>query len=155
MPELLLCLDRGDGEVLVLEFLPSIGLHPGDVDALLHQLAVLSSLTEVPADLSSPGPGLPRARFEQLVAAAVEKVAITHPGHRPHRWMDLYRLAVGVHQSLPKALTHGELAAQQVGHTRDGPLVLVDRAILGRRARLTDLANVMQDLVQLSGRTSR
>lgn len=137
--------------MLGLEFVPSVGWRPADVDDVLHQMAALHSLTDVPAGISTIGPGLPQTAFEKLVEAAVDEVAATWPDHQPNRWVDLYRRAVGVHQTLPRALTHGELAAQQVGRTRDGRLVIFDWATLGERPRFTDVANTLNDLVRLSG----
>lgn len=151
VPDLLLCLDRTDDEVLGLEFLPSIGLGSGDVDDLLRQVATLNSLTGAPATIAATMPGMPQSEFEHLLEAATEHVGRARPELRPDRWVDLYRDAVRVCGDVPRALTHGELAAQQVGRTQDGRLVMFDLATLSDRPRFADLANVLHDLVGLSG----
>ncbi len=151
VPDLLLCLDRAHNEVLGLEFVPSIGLESGDVDDLLHLVAALNSLTKVPATIAATRPGMAPSEFELLLEAATEHVGRAWPELRPDLWVGLYREAVRVCGDLPRALTHGELAAQQVGRTQDGRLVLFDWATVGERARLADFANVLQLLASLSG----
>lgn len=151
VPDLLLCLDRADDEVLGLEFVPSIGLASGDVDDLLRLVAGLNSLTGVPATIAATRPGMAESEFEHLLEAATEHVGRAWPELRPDLWVGLYREAARVCGDLPQALTHGELAAQQVGRTQDGRLVLFDLATVGERARFADLANVLQVLVSLSG----
>ena len=155
VPPLVLRLARGDNEVLGLEFLPSIGLHPSDVDDLLDLMATLNALTDVPAEIAMIRCGMPQTEFEQTLDVAIEEVKDRWPEHHPTRWVELYRQAVGVHRALPRALTHGQLAAQQVGRTRDGGLVIFDWATLGERARLTDVANILDDLARLSDQDER
>ena len=149
--DLLICLDRADHEVMGLEFLPSIGLQPSDLDDVLQLVAALNSIDDAPATIATTPVGMAQAEFEELLGAAAEDVARGWPEHRPDLWVDLYRRAVHVHGQLPRALTHGELAAQQVGRTRDGRLVVFDLATVGERPRFADLANVLQLLVRLSG----
>jgi hypothetical protein len=155
VPALLMCLERPDDEVLGLEFLPSIGLQSGDLDELLQLVAALNSMTEVPGTISTTRRGMPQSEFEQLLESAAENVARSWPAHRSERWVDLYREATRACGDLPRALTHGELAAQQVGRTQDGRLVMFDLATVGERARFADLANVLQVLVRLSGQDER
>lgn len=155
VPDLLIRLDRADHEVLGLELLPSIGLRPGDLDDALHLVAALNSIIDAPATIATTPVGIPQSEFEELLGATAEDVARRWPEHRPDRWVDLYRRAVHVHGQLPRALTHGELAAQQVGRTRDGRLVMFDLATVGERPRFADLANVLQLLVRLSGGDER
>ena len=155
VPRLILHLDHTDHEVLGLEFLPSIGLMPDDVDPLLRLIAVLNAATDVPPTIAATGRGLPKEEFEQLLVTAAAVVARGWPKHNPVSWLELYRRAVGVHQALPRALTHGELAAQQVGHTPDGQLVVFDWATVGHRARFADVANIVQVLEQLSEEDER
>jgi len=151
VPDLLICLDQADDEVLGLEFLPSIGLQSGDVDDLLRLVAALNSLSEVPATVATTRRGMPQSEFEQLLEAAARNIARTWPEHRPERWVDLYREAAPAYGDLQRALTHGELAAQQVGRTQDGRLVMFDLATVGERARFADVANVLQVLVRALG----
>jgi hypothetical protein len=155
VPRLVLQLDHADHEVLGLEFLPSVGVRPDDVDPLLRLTASLNAATDVPPTIAATGSGLPQDEFEQLLETAVVEVAARWPEHRPASWFDLYRRAVDVHRTLPRALTHGELAAQHVGRTLDGQLVVVDWETAGLRARFADVANILEVLGQLSGEDER
>jgi hypothetical protein len=155
VPELILCSENEDEEVLGLEFLPSIGIEAGDVDDLLRLVATLNAVQGVPRAVGALRPGRPQAEFEELLAHALNQIAGGWPEGRSTTWLQLYRKAARACLTLPQALTHGELAAQQVGRTESGRLVLFDLATAGERPRFADLANVLQALSDLSGDDQR
>ncbi|WP_157973745.1 phosphotransferase [Desertihabitans aurantiacus] len=155
VPQLVVCVEREGEEVLGLQLLPSIGIGPDDVEEVLRLVATLNSLTGVPADIGSPPPGLPPEEFEARLSEALDELDGVFADHGPSGWLDTYRHAARVYRDLPQALTHGELAPQQLGRTEDGTLVLLDLATLGRRARFADIANLLPTLAELSGRDER
>ena len=155
VPRLAVCVEREREEVLGLELLPSVGLGPGDVDEVLRLVAALNALTDLPDGVVGNPPGLPQDEFEDLLGRALDEVAASHPDLAPRPWLDTYRRALALQRDLPTALTHGELAAQQLGRTEDGRLVVLDLATVGRRPRLADVANLLATLAHLSGRAER
>ncbi len=155
VPQLVVCVERPGDEVLGLQFLPSIGLYPADVDDVHGLTAALNSRTEVPAGIGRTPPGLPQAQFEGRLSKVLAGLDRRHPEHEAATWFDIYRRAAVAYRGLPKALTHGELAAQQLGRTRDGTLVVFDLATVGLRARFADIANLLPTLTKLSGRDER
>jgi hypothetical protein len=60
VPRLVLQLDHADHEVLGLEFLPSVGVRPDDVDPLLRLTASLNAATDVPRPSRRPAVACPR-----------------------------------------------------------------------------------------------
>jgi len=153
LPCLLVCIERSDNEVLGLEFLPSIGIEPQQVDSLLRLVAALNATIDVPSEIAGTPPGLPQRDFEDLLAAALRDLAAEMPWVDTTGWLDTYRTAQPRYAALPQALTHGELALQQLGTTADGRLVIFDLATLGVRPRLSDIANVLATLGRVSGRS--
>lgn len=153
VPDLAVCVERDDGEVLGLQFLPSIGLGPADVDEALRLVAALNRLTDLPGPVARTPPGIDQDAFDDLLGQALVALGTSWPGRQVTGWLETYRRAAVRHQELPTALTHGELAAQQVGRTEDGRLVVLDLATVGRRARFADIANLLTTLAQLSGRS--
>ena len=148
MPDLAVCVEGEHEEVLGVEFLPAIGMEAADVDDLVRLVATLNALTDAPWTIATPA-GMPQPEFEQLLATAMDDVAARWPEHRSGDWLQLYRSAARSYLTLPRALTHGELAAQQVGRTEDGRLVVFDLATVGMRPRFADLANLLQALGRL------
>ncbi|GAA1430493.1 hypothetical protein GCM10009616_15230 [Microlunatus lacustris] len=155
VPQLVVCVERGCEEVLGLEFLPSVGLGPGDVDEVLRLVAALNSTTDVPEAIARTPPGLPQAQFEHVLGQALDEISAVHPDLGAPTWLDTYRRAAVRYRDLPTALTHGELAAQHVGRTESGRLVILDLATAGRRPRLADLANLLTPSTALAGLTER
>lgn len=155
VPHLEVCVEREDEEVLGLQFLPSVGTGPADVDDVLRLVASLNSLTHVPAGVGSTPPGLPRTQFELLIARTLERISSAHPDHEAATWFDTYRRAALLYRQLPTALTHGELAPQQLGRTEEGALVMFDLATTGLRPRLADIAQLLTTLAQLAGTDER
>ena len=156
-PKLLVVISRNRAEVLVLEFLPTIGVDfhaPSQVRDLLELVARLNSVA-AKADDPAPGHGMPRAAFAARVKAALTRVVLEPP--RPvdaDRWFQGYQIARDALASMPTALSHGELYFQQVGWSdRDGTrtLVMFDLATLAHRPRLSDIANILPLLARESG----
>ncbi|SDS83446.1 hypothetical protein SAMN04488543_2472 [Friedmanniella luteola] len=155
VPHLAVCVERAHEEVLGLEFLPSVGLGPADVDDVLRLVAALNALTDVPDAVGQPPPGRPQAEFEHLLAQTLEQLGPARADRGPASWFTTYRRAAALHRDLPTALTHGELAAQQVGRTAGGRLVMFDLATAGRRPRFADIANLLATAARLSGQDER
>ena len=155
VPHLAACVERDSEEVLGIQFLPSIGIGPTDVDEILRSIAALNSLTDVPDVIGNTPPGLPQAQFEQLLRQALDEVGTTHPKHVTTTWLTTYRRAVVLYQDLPTALTHGELAPQHFGTTENGSLVMFDLATVGLRPRFADIANLFATLAHLADRDER
>lgn len=126
--------------VLVLEFLARVGIRPSDTDEVLRLIARLNAIENT---VDAPR-GLPGGQHARKVRQALAKLGAG--GHiRAYQEID-QEVA-----RLPAALTHGELAFQQMGWAGDR-LVFFDLATLGGRARFFDIANVMADLVGLTNR---
>jgi hypothetical protein len=163
-PELLAAVERAGAEVVVLEFLSTIGIDcavAAEVDALLALVARLNAVRD-PPDIFAPPPGVPRAEFEARVRAALEEVAAdgSLPGAVDARqWFDVYRRADAVAEASPRALNHGELFFQQVGWAdRQGgrrELVLFDLETMSLRPRFCDVAGILPALAARAGRDER
>jgi len=151
VPDMAVSVDRSDGEVLGLEFLPSIGIGPVVVDDVLQLVATLNSLTDAPAVVTTLPPGMPQPAFEQVLAAALVKIDHSWPELEPAGWLGRYREAIRDYAKLPRALTHGELAPQQIGRTEGDRLVMFDLATVGERPRFADLATLLPVLSRLAG----
>ncbi len=156
-PELLAVVDRAGSEVLVLEFLPKIGIDFQDVrqvEDLLRQVARLNSVATEPCATSA---GLVSGEFDQTVRDALTALAAEGAitGGVATHWFRAYEHAQRAVCLMPTALTHGELYFQQVGVTEDSPsVVLFDLATLAVRARLTDVANIVKPLAERTARRS-
>lgn len=151
LPRLLLAIERGLDEVLVLEHLPLIGIRPGEADELLGLAAAWAKVTDLPESFALP-PGQPQDVFEDHVAAALTAVAALFPEVEPETWLRGYRHSRDRAQGFPHALTHGEFSFQQVGRTSQGALVAFDLETAGPRPRLTDVATILAPLSGLSSR---
>ena len=156
-PELLLAITRNHAEVLVLEFLPTIGVDfhaSGQIHALLQLVARLNAV-ETEADTPVLGHGLPDAGVDARVKAALTKILLESPSTgAAERWFQGYQRARDALAAMPRALTHGELYFQQVGWAaRNGThtLVVFDLATLARRPRFSDIGNILPLLAQESG----
>lgn len=157
-PRLLHVVERGRGEVVILEFLPRIGIEPADADELLVLLARLNAVRQPPRDLFQPNPGLPAAEFDALLEDALTRLA-SNPTAAvpvdPRPWLAGYRRAVANVAGLPVDLNHGEFYFQQVGWSDAGGqrrLVLFDLETMSLRPRFTDLVAVLDALATRTGR---
>ena len=142
VPRLLVSLERPGEEIIVLEFLPRIGIDTssrGEVDELLRVLARLNAIAVEPGMHEAP-PGRPRAEMDGRRRAGLEKLALDRRARvEPDRWLEAYRHASEATDAMPPALTHGEFAPQQAGWSAHGRLVIFDLATLGTRPRFADL----------------
>lgn len=142
VPHLLASLDRPGDEIIVLEFLPRIGIDPtsrGEIDELLRVLARLNAIAVEPGTHASP-PGRAPAEMEARRRAGLDRLALDPRARvEPDRWLQAYRRARDATDAMPQALTHGEFAPQQAGWSARGELVIFDLATLGTRPRFADL----------------
>jgi hypothetical protein len=163
-PRLLCAIARGSTEIIVLEFLPRIGIDfaAGDeVAALLRAVAALNAVPPTPALSAAGASTTPPEVFDARVRSALETAA-AWPA-RPHgmdvdRWFAGYRRAQAALAAMPMAVSHGELYFQQVGwvERRARPaLVLFDFETLGWRPRLTDIASILRGLTAGTGASER
>nr|WP_239579208.1 phosphotransferase [Microlunatus panaciterrae] len=150
---LLATVDHADAEVIMLEFLPTIGIGRDEADDMLTLAAMLNALTDIPQELFITQPGMPQDEFDTLVAEALARLTDSYPAVQPTGWLDAYRRAVESYHGLPRALTHGEFAPQQLGRTHGGQLVLFDLATAAERPRFADVANVLRPLSGYTGRS--
>lgn len=159
-PRLLHAVTRDDSEVVVLEFLPIIGVHPSAADELLVLIARLNALEYPPSDLFQRRPGFPVALFDELLRAALIALAddpVCPVPIDPDGWFSVYKRAENDAAALPMTLNHGEMYFQQVGWSRRGlqRLVMFDLETMARLPRFTDIGNVLEALAAQTGREQR
>lgn len=146
------------GPVLVLDFLPTIGIEADEADALLDLVARLNAVADPPVPPFAPRPGMPSADFDALVRSTLVGLA-TDPATEvdPARWMEAYAAAQQAMAELPASLNHGELFFQQVGWTGGTcrTLVLLDLETVAVLPYLSDVASVLGGLRLLTGRSER
>ncbi len=160
IPRLLAGLRKEDAEVIVLEFLPKIGIDftsPGEANDLLHLAAMINSLP-ISAGLFEPEPGMPQDEFDRLVEDALRRMA-KNPAIPPvdvPRWLAAYLQCHDEAEQMPPAVNHNQFFFQQVGWTESGAghrLVIFDLETMCTRPRFTDLAGILYALSRFSGRT--
>ncbi|HEY8790796.1 MAG TPA: hypothetical protein VIM10_16935 [Actinopolymorphaceae bacterium] len=158
VPRLLASVDTAHGEVIVVEFLPTIGVGSHDADELLGLVALLNAVAHPPAELFKASAGMPVEIFDAKVLAALALLA-DDPASGDvvdrERWFGAYKSIEDAVGSMPAALNHGELAFQQVGRTGSGRVVLFDLETMAVLPRFTDVAAVLGGLAQLTGRDQR
>lgn len=161
LPRLLHVVSHGESEVLLLEFLPTIGVTPDEADDLLRLIAQLNALGDPPSDLFQPRTGAPREEFDDLLEAVLTALS-KDPGApvrvEPESWLCAYRRAGDAAATLPTALNHGELYFQQVGWSRTRQperLVMFDLGTMALLPRFSDVANVLAPLAARAGREQR
>jgi Phosphotransferase enzyme family len=157
VPRLLTSVMTEPGEVIVLEFLPTIGVHPEDVDQLLGVVARLNAVVHPPAELFTARPGMPVDDFDAEVVTALAVLAADPAAAHVDMasWFDTYKTTEQAVARLPLALNHGELALQQIGTTPAGRVVLFDLETMALSPRFTDIAALVANLAVLSGRDQR
>lgn len=158
LPRLLRSVTSTSGEVIVLEFLPTIGVRPQDALELLDVIAALNTVTNAPADVFAAPAGMPESDFDGLVATSLTRLAdVASTGNRVDvtRWFEAYKATEETVARLPAGLCHGELAFQQVGRTKAGRVVVFDLETVAVRPRLTDIAAILGGLAELTGLTQR
>jgi len=159
-PHLLSSIRKDNAEIILLEFLPKIGIDfhsASEVNSLLDLMAHLNSIQD-PPDLFHPSPGIPQAEFDERVRTALIEVAqnqslsiaIDIP-----RWLDAYQFACATCKSMPLAVNHNEFSFQQVGWApRDGTnkLVMFDLETMSLSPRFADIAGVLTRLAMYTRR---
>jgi Phosphotransferase enzyme family len=146
------------GEVIVLEFLPTIGVHPADADQLLSVVARLNAVADPPGALFTAQAGMPVDAFDARVATALATLGSDSAAAGvvdATRWLDQYKTTEQMVARLPLALNHGELALQQVGLNPAGQVVLFDLETMALLPRFTDIAALVASLAEVSGRRQR
>jgi hypothetical protein len=158
-PRLLAAFQKGESEVILLEFLPTIGINfksPSEVDSLLRLVAKLNTIRN-PPDWSTPSPGLPQVEFDQLVQAALAEMASdwSLPEIVVSRWFEAYQDSQQAALIMPLAVNHNEFYFQQVGWAQrrsSRRLVLFDLESMALAPRFTDIANILYPLSVYTGR---
>jgi hypothetical protein len=161
LPRLLAAVQHAEEEVLLLEFLPVIGIDftsDSEVRGLL-QLAAKINAVQDPPDLFKRGSGMPQAKFDALVLAALLEIE-QNPARagvkiklNAARVLDAYQSTHHTSQHMPLALNHNQFSYQQVGQDSSHRLVVFDLDTLAPAPRFTDIAGILYSLSSYSGRT--
>ena len=162
-PRLLAGLRKGEAEVIVLEFLPRIGINfasPDEVDAVLRLAAKINPLpipSSSPSGLFDPPPEMPQDEFDRLVHAALRRMAGNPmlPQIDVPRWLAAYRLCRAKAEGMPRAVNHYQFFFQQMGWAhrgRERELVIFDLETMCSGPRFADLAGILYALSRFSGR---
>ena len=158
-PRLLGVVPRDGAQLIVLEFLPTVGIEPAGADELLDLIATLHCVDEPPAPLFAADPGLPQDEFERRLGGALRIVAArAHTQVDPTAWLRVYRRLRAQVSESPVELNHGELYFQQIGRRaaeQGGELVLFDFESTALLPRFTDVASILAGLSALTGRSER
>ena len=158
-PRLLADIHKQKAEIILLEFLPKIGIDFQSIDevnGLLHLVAQVNSIRN-PADLFKPSPGIPQAEFDEHVKAALMETARDQSWPFAidiSRWFDAYQVAQTACKSMPRALNHNEFSFQQIGWAqRDGSsqLVVFDLETMWLSPRFSDIAGILTSLARYTG----
>ena len=161
-PHLLAAIDQGAGEVILLEFLPIIGIHfdsPSEASSLLELVARLNAVQN-PPPLFDATPRLPQAEFDASVSAALDELTrrqLLRPSEAP-LWFAAYQTALEAAQSMATALNHNQMYFQQVGWAEreyGRELVLFDLETMIVCPRFTDIAGLLFSLAIVSGRSQQ
>jgi hypothetical protein len=160
-PRLLQAVSRGHRAVLLFEFLPTIGIEPGEADQLITLIARVNAVERPPLDLFQPRLGAPPAQFDARVEAALALLANdpTVPVAVDSRsWFQTYKRVEEAVAEMPVALNHGELYFQHVGWSAADSgrrLVMFDMETAALLPRFTDIAGVLNGLSAQTGREER
>lgn len=158
-PCLLADIHRNDTEIILLEFLPKIGIDfrsASEVKDLLHLIAQVNSIPG-PSDLFPRSPGIPQAEFDERVKSALREIAQDPSWPFPiniSRWFDAYQVAQAACETMPRAVNHNEFSFQQVGWAqRDGTneLVVFDLETMAWSPRFSDIAGILNTLAVYTG----
>ena len=159
-PRLLAAISKNNSEIILLEFLPKIGIdfHSTDeVTSVLHLLAQLNAIRNPPELFEQSEDGIPQTEFDELVRNALReisrdrslKITVDIP-----RWFDAYQLALVACKSMPRAINHNEFSFQQVGwvqRSERNQLVIFDLETMRLSPRFTDIAGVLPRLAMYAG----
>ncbi|HXQ33964.1 MAG TPA: hypothetical protein VN843_08135 [Anaerolineales bacterium] len=161
-PRLLADIYKNNAEIILLEFLPKIGIDfqsAAEVNSLLHLAAQLNSILNPPEIFGQSGGGIPQAEFDRHVRGALKEIArdrsLPLTVNIP-RWFDAYQIACIACKSMPRAVNHNEFSFQQVGWVqRDGKnqLVIFDLETMSLSPRFTDIAGILPGLAIYTGQS--
>ena len=163
-PRLLATVHRGGAEVILLEFLSTIGIDfraASEADSMLQLLAQLNAI-ENPLDFFNPPARDPSPESRTVFDERV-RITLTELGRDralpvtldTRRAFEAYQIAQNASESMPLAINHGEFYFQQVGWVQRGlarQLVIFDLATMSLCPRFTDLASVLYPLAAYTGR---
>jgi hypothetical protein len=161
-PRLLADIYKDNAEIILLEFLPKIGIDfqsADEVNSLLHLAAQLNSIQNPPEIFGQSGGGIPQDEFNERIRRALREIArdrsllitVDIP-----RWLDAYQLARVACKSMPRAVNHNEFFFQQVGWVqRSGKnqLVIFDLETMSLSPRFTDIAGILPRLAIYTGQS--
>lgn len=159
-PRLLADIHKEEAEIILLEFLPKIGIDfhsTEEVNSLLQLIAQVNSIRN-PPDLFMRAPGMPQAEFEERLKSALREIARDQSWPFSidiSRWFDAYQVVQAACKSMPQAVNHNEFSFQQVGWAqRDGnnQLVIFDLETMGWSPRFADIAGILNNLARYTGR---
>ena len=159
-PRLLATIDKNGAEILLLEFLPKIGIdfHSAhEVNELLQLTAQLNAIQNPPEVFRQVREGIPQAEFDERVRRAlreVEQDASFAFKINVRRWFEAYQFAQAACKSMPLAVSHNEFSFQQVGWTPRGErdqLVIFDLETMWLSPRFTDIAGILPRLARYTG----
>jgi hypothetical protein len=160
-PRLLGAIHRNNAEIILLEFLPKIGIDfhsTEEVTSLLHLVAQLNAVQNPPELFSRSNDGIPQAEFNERVRGALQEIAqdrtLTISVDIP-RWLEAYQIARAACKSMPRTVNHNEFSFQQVGWTqRDetSQLVIFDLETMSLSPRFADIAGILNGLAIHTGR---
>ncbi|WP_152365746.1 hypothetical protein [Microlunatus speluncae] len=144
------------GEILMLQFLPTIGTTPDQADDLLELIATINGISNPPANIFRPPPGT--SGYEDRIHQSL--IALLPTPAEASRWLRAYRQAAEGARQMPLALNHNELSYQQVGWTAapddDHPrLVVFDLETMSLRPQYTDLAGMLPSIAAQTGRAEQ
>lgn len=160
-PRLLAAIYKNNSEIILLEFLPKIGIDfhsTNEVNSLLHLVARLNSIQNPSETFDSSGGGIPQVEFDERVRGALREIARNRSLTITvdiSRWFDAYQLARVACKSMPRAINHNEFSFQQVGWVqRSGKnqLVVFDLETMSLSPRFTDIAGILPRLAMYTGR---
>lgn len=163
-PHLLGAIRRGGAEIILLEFLPTIGIDfrdANEVNSILHLVAHLNSIQSPPDLFNRPSRDrqhASNAAFDGSVQAALTDLSRdrTLPATIDvPRWFNAYQIAQEASDSMSLAVNHDEFYFQQVGWAQRGAtrqLVIFDLETMSLRPRFTDIASVLYPLAVYTGR---
>ena len=155
-PRLLAELHKADAEVIILEFLPKIGVDfasLAEVNDLLHLAAKIHSLP-IPPGLFDAPPGMAQEEFDRLVEDALQCMA-RNPSFSwidAAGWFAAYRQCQDEENRMPLAVNHNQFYFQQTGWA-GRKLVIFDMETMCVRPRFVDLATILYPLSRYTGRT--
>lgn len=156
IPRLIGTASTSAGEILILEFLPTIGTTPEQADAFLDLIASINATEDPPPSIFTPPQGDPE--YDRRIRQALTQLL---PGtSQATAWFDAYQRAAARAEQLPLTLNHNELSFQQVGWTAENQnhrsqLVMFDLETMSLRPQYSDIAGMLPWLAAQTARTEQ